>query len=158
MLALRAAAADLGATLELVTDHPSTKRCVLRRGDETTKVDLVLETVPQAHELKRDLDGIRVDPPEEIFANKLCTLLSRGEPRDLVDLRALERAGYSLEAAFPLAMRKDGGLTPAQLRDVLRDWRIGGDALIHGVPAAELDAYRRELIDRLARMAFPGPR
>lgn len=34
--------------------------------------------------------GIRVDPAEEIMANKLCTLLARAEVRDLVDLRALE--------------------------------------------------------------------
>jgi predicted nucleotidyltransferase component of viral defense system len=39
------------------------------------------------------LAGIRVDPAEEIMANKLCTLLARAEVRDVIDLRALEGAG-----------------------------------------------------------------
>jgi hypothetical protein len=33
------------------------------------------------------LHGIRIDPAEEIFANKLSALLSRAEIRDLVDVR-----------------------------------------------------------------------
>jgi hypothetical protein len=62
---------------------------------------------------------VRVDPPEEILANKLCTLLSRSELRDLVDVYALEQAGFRVEDALPLAEKKDGGLTPAQLAWVL---------------------------------------
>ncbi|HVO12611.1 MAG TPA: nucleotidyl transferase AbiEii/AbiGii toxin family protein [Vicinamibacteria bacterium] len=42
----------------------------------------------------------RVDPAEEIFANKLCTLLGRSEIRDLVDARALEGLGLSLTEAL----------------------------------------------------------
>jgi predicted nucleotidyltransferase component of viral defense system len=55
--------------------------------------------VPQISPDKPILHGIRVDPPEEIFANKLCALLSRAEIRDLVDVCALEEAGYDFDAA-----------------------------------------------------------
>lgn len=86
-------------------------------------------------------------------------MLSRAEVRDLVDVLALERAGFRIDDALPAAMQKDGGLTPAQLAAVLSEWRLGADALLPGgVSVAELDAYRRELIPRLTRMAFPGPR
>ena len=92
----------------------------------------------------------------EIFANKLCALLSRAEVRDLVDARALERAGLSLEAAVRGAATKDTGLTPAQLAWVLSEIRIPPDAEIPGgVTAAELAEFIRELAARLAKMAFP---
>ncbi len=73
---------------------------------------------------------MRVDPPDEILANKLCALLSRSELRDLVDILHLERRGCSLQAALELGARKDGGLTPGQLAWVLSELRIGDDARI----------------------------
>ena len=102
--------------------------------------------------------AIRVDPPGEILANKLCTLLSRAEIRDLVDARELERAGYRVEDALAHAQRKDAGLTPAQLGWVLSQIVIGDDANAPGsVSPAELRGYLEGLVARLARLAFPGP-
>ena len=103
--------------------------------------------------------GIRLDPPEEILANKLCTLLSRPEVRDLVDVRALERAGYRLEDALRSASLKDAGLTPAQLGWVLSQIELGEDLVPPGgVSVAELRGYLADLIGRLARLAFPTQR
>jgi hypothetical protein len=117
----------------------------------------VVETAIQFRPEKQQIDGILVDPPEEILANTLCTLLSRAEIRDLVDVFALERAGFRIEDALPAAMQKDGGLTPAQLAAVLSEWRLGADAQVPGgVSVAELDAYRTALIQRLTRLAFPA--
>ena len=99
---------------------------------------------------------VRVDPPEEIFANKLCTLLGRSEIRDLVDARALEGLGLSLTDALAAGQLKDGGLTPAQLAWVLSQITIGGEATLPGgVAPEELREYVRGLIDRLARLAHP---
>jgi hypothetical protein len=99
---------------------------------------------------------VRVDPAEEIFANKLCTLLGRSEIRDLVDARALEGLGLSLTDALAAGQRKDGGLTPAQLAWVLSQISIGDDAALPGgVAPGELRDYLRGLIDRLARLAHP---
>jgi hypothetical protein len=111
------------------------------------------------HRETLDLDlftTLRVDPPEEILANKLCTLLSRAEIRDLIDVRALEDAGYRIEDALSAASRKDGGLTPAQLAWVLSEIRLGDDAKLPGGGAVEaLRAYLGSLVRRLATLARP---
>ena len=120
-------------------------------------VDLVVDRVAQLVEDKPEVGGIRVDPPTEIMANKLCTLLSRAELRDMVDVRALERAGFSVEAHLPLATRKDAGMTAGQLAWVLSQVEIGDDARPPGgVTAAELREYLGNLIRRLTVLAYPG--
>jgi hypothetical protein len=119
-------------------------------------VDLVRDRVPQARPEKPILESVRVDPPEEIFANKLCTLLSRSEPRDLVDVRGLEALGLDLDAALAAASLKDGGLTPGQLAWVLSEVTIGDDARVPGdVTVPELRAYLADLVDRLSKRAYP---
>lgn len=155
--ALEAGAAEIGASLEALRTSPSFRRFLLRRGPSAVVVDLVRETVPQAFPEKPFVNGIRVDPPEEILANKLCTLLSRAELRDLVDVWALERRGYSIEAAVPVAAQKDAGLTPGQLAWVLSEITIGDDAVPPGgISTKELRLYVADLQRRLAELAFPG--
>lgn len=102
-----------GATLESIQTYPDFRRLLLRRNGEAVVIDLVRERVVQVAPAKSSVRGIRVDPPEEILANKLCALLSRSEVRDLVDVRALEKSGYRVEDALPAAAAKDTGLTPA---------------------------------------------
>ena len=101
--ALGAVARGLGATSEEILTTPDFRRRLLRRGPESVIVDLVRERVVQIVPDKPVIAGIRVDPAEEIMANKLCALLARSEVRDLVDLRALEAAG------LPLGARPRGG-------------------------------------------------
>jgi len=151
---LRKVAHDLGSSIESVRTAPEFQRFLVTRGSESVVVDLVLERVPQLADKMR-FGRVRVDPPEEILANKLCTLLSRSELRDLVDVRALEQAGYSIEEALEPASRKDGGLTAAQLAWVLSEVRIGDDAEPPGVSAKELRKYLDDLVRRLTRRAFP---
>lgn len=153
--ALHAAAEDLGASLEALRTSPTFRRFLIRRGAETTVVDLVLERAPQVA-TKTRYGAIRVDPPEEILANKLCTLLSRAELRDLVDVRALELAGYRVEDALVPAACKDAGLTAAQLAWVLSEVEIGDDAEPPGVGARELREYLHGLVRRLSRLALPA--
>ena len=119
-------------------------------------MDLVVDITLQGPQPKRHFGDVRVDPPQEILANKLCTLLSRAELRDLVDVLALERAGFRAEDALPLANCKDGGLTPAQLAWVLSQVTVGDDAAIPGgVSPADLQAFLADLIARLTRLSFP---
>jgi hypothetical protein len=74
----------------------------------------------------------------------------------LVDVWALEKAGYRVEDALPAASRKDGGLTAAQLSWVLSDIRIGDDARPPGgVDASSLRTYLAGLVARLAALARP---
>jgi len=117
---------------------------------------LVVERTPQLVADKPSVGSIRLDPPEEILANKLCALLGRAEIRDLVDVRALEESGLSLERALEAGQRKDGGLTPAQLAWVLSQISIGDEARVPGGGAApDLRRYLRDLIDRLVALARP---
>lgn len=146
-----------GASLEAIQTAPDFRRLLLRRGAEAVVIDLVRERVAQRVPDKPVVNGIRVDPPEEILANKLCTLLARAEIRDLVDVRALELAGYRVEDALPAAALKDTGLTPAQLSWVLSQIELGDDLIPPGGVSTEaLRRYLAELIARLARLAFPG--
>lgn len=153
--ALRRVVERLGASLESLQTSPDFRRFLVRRRDEGVLVDLVHDPVPSGAPQQR-FGRIRVDSPEEIFANKLCTLLSRAEIRDLVDVRALEAAGYDLQEALASGARKDGGLTPGQLAWVLSEVRLGADAHVPGgCTVDELRAFLVGLLARLERLALP---
>jgi hypothetical protein len=146
---------DLGGTIEGLRTAPDFRRSLVRRGDEAVLVDLVRDRAPQGLP-KIEVGSVRIDPPAEILANKLCTLLSRGEIRDLVDVRALLATGLPLEPALELAARKDAGLTPAQLAWVLGEIRIGDDARVPaGVSPPEIRTFVERLRLELVRRAFP---
>jgi predicted nucleotidyltransferase component of viral defense system len=156
--ALRSAAAEAGASLAVRQDAPGFRRFVATRGDEGVVVDLVWERVPQVRADKLQIGGVRVDPIEEILANKLCAVLSRSEERDLVDLFCLERAGFRIESALADALRKDGGCTPAALAYVLGPIQIpDGASLPAGVRGAELRAWLADVVTRLLRASVPRP-
>lgn len=153
---LERVAEQLGASIENIQTSPNFRRFLITKGPDAVVVDLVRETVPQVHGEKPGIDGVPVDPPEEIFANKLCALLSRTELRDLVDVFALESTGLRLEDGIAAAMRKDAGMTPAQLAWVLSRTRIGDDATPPGgASAAQLQARLDDLIARLAKLSHP---
>jgi hypothetical protein len=149
-------AAAVGAVLEVRQEAPGFKRVVLRRREEGLVVDLVKDVSSQLHPEKLERDHIVVDPADEILANKLTAIVGRAEERDLIDVMLLERAGYSVEAALPAALAKDGGCTPATLAWLLSEVKIpDGIELPAGVPPAELRAYVANLIRRLLVLAAP---
>jgi hypothetical protein len=153
---LEAAAARLGAAVAVRQHGPGFERFVVSTQAESVVVDLVLERVPQAFGPKRVVGLISIDPIEEILANKLTTLLSRAEERDLVDVWFLERHGLKVEDAIPAALEKDGGCTPAALAWVLSEVAIpDGAELPGGVSPADLRAFVSSLVVRLRRLAFP---
>ncbi len=154
--ALRAAAAQLGAEVSIKQDAPGFKRYLVTRGDDSVLVDTVWERVKAAYPDKKEEGRIILDSPEEITVNKLTTLVSRSEPRDVVDLMLLERFGLSIDAALPKALEKDGGCTPATLAWVLSQVRIPEGAALPGdVSAAETRAFLAGLVERLLRAAAP---
>ena len=155
--ALFDAALELGATVERLRTSTNFRRFLVRRGSESVVADIVRDLAPQIETEKPVRDGIRMDSPREIMANKLCTLLSRGELRDLVDVMALEEAGHTVEEHIALAARKDAGLTPAQLAWVMSQLEIGEDASPPGgLSPQELREYLDDLVRRLSEMAYPG--
>jgi len=120
-------------------------------------VDLVLDRVPQAYTEKPEFDGVRIDPLAEIAINKLTTVVSRMEERDLVDLYLLERAGHTIEQSLAGALAKDGGCTPATLAWLLSEVEIPDEArLPGGVDPGALRAWINDLVPRLRRAAAPS--
>lgn len=155
--AVTEAASEMGAKLESIQTSPDFRRYILTLESEAIVVDLIRERVAQIVADKPVIGIVTVDPPEEILANKLCALLGRAEIRDLVDVRALEISGYSIESALPAAASKDAGLTPGQLSWVLSQITLGDDLVPPGgISIEELRTYLSDLIARLSRLAFPA--
>jgi Nucleotidyl transferase AbiEii toxin, Type IV TA system len=155
---LQDVASALNATGETVRHAPGFHRSVLSRAGDAVVVDLVWDRVPQTHAEKPEQDGIRVDPLDEILANKLTTILSRGEERDLVDLFFLEKAGCRVESGLSAALAKDGACTPATLAWLLSEVDIpDGITLPADCPPADLRAFVQDLIVRLRKLALPAP-
>ena len=154
---VRDVARTLGAAIEPIQTAPDFRRLLVKRGDEAIVVDLIREYVFQLEREKREINGIRIDSPQEILANKLCALLSRSEIRDLVDVRELEKAGFDLQNALAAAQKKDTGLTPAQLAWVLDQIKLGDNLTPPGnISVMELREYLLNLTSRLKRHAFPA--
>lgn len=152
---VRAVAAELGASVESVQSSSDFKRYLVRRGGESVVVDLIRDRVPQLR-AKVERDGLRTDTVEEIVANKICALVGRSEPRDLVDLYCLEQAGYRVESFLADAARKDAGVTPATVAWVLSGLHVPAD-LPEGVDGAALRAFVHELEARMRCLAKPNP-
>lgn len=149
----RALSVVVGATLESLQTSPDHRRYLLSRGDESTRVDFVRDRGPQLLE-KSLCEGVPMDSVEEIIANKITTLASRSEIRDVVDLYFLEQAGYHIEDHLENALRKDAGATPATIAWLLSTLRVPehvpGDA-----HRDTIVAYVRDLEARLRKLGFP---
>lgn len=154
--ALQRAAADLGGSVEDVRTAIDFRRRLVRSAGKTVVVDLVRDRVPQLAP-KSARGDVLLDSPREILANKLCTLVSRSELRDLVDVRALESTGLSIEAALRDASMKDAGISPAVLSWILSSVEISDDAkLPGGVAPGALREWIGGLRESLAKIAWPG--
>jgi hypothetical protein len=127
-----------------------------RNATETVLVDLVAEPVPAIERPDLlEIGGARiyVDTKHEILVNKLCALLHRSEVRDLVDVRALVADGADLERALLDAPKKDGGFSALTLGWCLSNWHVAdaARAIGWGALADELEAFRRQLLERAIR-------
>jgi hypothetical protein len=154
--ALAAATAALGGTVEPVRTAPEFRRVLVRCGGDSTIVDLVVDRAPEVDPPTAGPGGIRLHTLREIAANKVCALLGRGEIRDLIDLRAILARGLALPGILADAVQKDGGVDAATLAWILDGLRIGAGAVLPGVTAAELDAFRRDLVVQLRALARPA--
>ncbi len=116
-----------------------------------------MDRAPQLDVEKVSFDGIRVDTLREMIANKLTTLLSRTELKDVVDLYFLEQAGHDLLAAIPDAQAKDGGWEPAVVAMLLDGLRV--DELpvwmIRELIPTDLEAFINRLRLAIAGLALP---
>jgi len=152
--ALLETVADVGAKAQRLESSESSGRFLLRRDDDSLVVDISRDLTPQVEPEKSIIGEVWVDGPMDITAKKLCSLRANARVRDLVDLRALEIAGYTVEDHIASAWRKDPELTPANLARSLNDLEIGDDLKAYGdVNPEDLRSYLAVLILRLDSMA-----
>lgn len=151
------AAAEIGAECEAMRTAPDFHRFRITRGKERELVDIVIDRAPQLDSKKEVFDGIRVDTLREILANKLTTLISRTELKDLVDLYFLGRMGHDLMAAVTDARKKDGGWDPAVVTMLLDEMDIDESPawLIQDIPLKDLRNFVKDLRLDIAKLALP---
>jgi hypothetical protein len=150
-------AADIGAQIELVRDAPTFRRYRVTRRGLTEIVDIVLDVSPQIDAQKEWIDDVQVDTLHEIMVNKITTLISRCEVKDLVDLYFLEQHGLRVEACFHEARQKDGGLDPGMISLLLNSLTIT-EMPAHMVRPLTVEGLREYVVDlkrRMALLAYP---
>lgn len=102
------------------------------------------------------VEGVQVESLADLRANKLTCVLSRSEPRDLVDLLFLDRAGYPPEADLTLALAKDASIDPGVLAWLLAQFPVEPlPHMLELLPPGELEVFRDALAERLRRLAVP---
>lgn len=144
----------VGAELESLQTTPDHRRYLFTRGADGTRIDFVRDRGLQLME-KPVRDGVAMDRVEEIIANKITTLASRSEIRDVVDLYCLEQAGYRVDDHLENALRKDAGATPATIAWLLSTLRVP-ERLPGDVPRDVIVAYVKDLEARLRKRALPS--
>jgi predicted nucleotidyltransferase component of viral defense system len=151
------AAARLTASVASLQTAPQFRRYKISRKGEPVIVDFVREVVPQVSVEKNSFDGIIVDTLDDITANKVCTVLSRAEIKDYIDLYFLARAGYRLENYIEAAQRKDAGVSRATLAYLLSEFRLSKIPyfMIAVVSLEDLREYFQSLARKLAVESFP---
>jgi len=151
------AATSIAASVTSIQTAPQFRRYRLSRAVESVTVDFVKEVVPQISEEKNRFEGIVVDTLDDITANKICTVISRAEIKDYIDLYFLGRAGYQLENYIKLAQRKDAGVSQAMLAYLLSEFRLSKvpDFMIAQVSIEDIQEYFQSLSKKLAIESFP---
>ena len=138
---LKDATSRIGGNLEALRTTPYFRRFRVTRSEEATLIDLVLETVRAISEpIELPSYDILIDTPEELAVNKICALVGRAEPRDLIDLHFLHTQGLNLDSAISQAKQKDGG--------------VGTDTLLmalQGVSPKQLDENTTRFLSTLKK-------
>jgi hypothetical protein len=149
-------ARSTGATLNIQRDGGAFVRAELQLRDTSLLLDVVHEPLLDIEPPPDPVESIVVESLTDLRAAKLTCILSRAEPRDLVDLLFLERAGFSPEDTLPLALKKDAGTDPGILAWLLRNFPVSPmPGMLDPLQESELAEYRDQLAERMRQLALP---
>jgi hypothetical protein len=147
---------EAGVTIRVVRDAGTFVRGVLTGVDGEMDIDLVFDAVADVGG-PDSVEGVQVESLADLRANKLTCVLSRSEPRDLVDLLFLDRAGYPPEKDLTLALAKDGSIDPGVLAWLLGQCPVEPlPHMLEPLRPGELELFRDVLAERLRRLAVPN--
>ena len=153
---LPSVASRSGAEIRIVRDAGSFVRATVRVASHGLELDIVHEAVADLEPPPPPVEGVLVESFADLRASKLTCLLSRSEPRDLVDLLFLDRAGYAPERDLPPALRKDAGIDPGALAWLLRGFPVSPlPRMLEPLTEHQLAAFRDGLAERLKQLAVP---
>lgn len=156
LLALSDIASEAGMKTEILRDARSLVRARVSGSEGATELDLVHEPLEDVEPPPPPLEGIVVESLADLRAAKLTCILSRSEPRDLVDLYFLDRAGHAPEESLGAALRKDAGIDPGVLAWLLASFPVEPlPTMLQPLSPEDLRRFRDELAERLKRAAIP---
>ncbi|MFY9822608.1 MAG: nucleotidyl transferase AbiEii/AbiGii toxin family protein [Thermoanaerobaculia bacterium] len=152
---LSSAAADAGVDVTLLRDVGHLVRAQIEARDgNSIEVDVVHEPVADIAVPPPPIEGIVIESLTDLRANKLTCILSRSEPRDLVDLFFLDQAGFPPERDLEIASRKDSGIDPGVLAWLLAQFPTRPlPAMLEPLTSDQLEKFRDALAERLRRGA-----
>lgn len=146
-------AARTRTKIDLVRDAGTFLRASVTTATGSLELDAVYESTP-ALAPADSLEGITLESLPDMRASKLTCLLSRSEPRDLVDLYFLDRAGYKPEADLGLALQKDAGMDPGVLAWLLGQFPLAPlPTMLEVLMPDELRDFRDSLRERFRALA-----
>ncbi len=146
------AAAEVGVQVTVHRDVGYLVRATVEHDEGSLELDVVHEMIGDLEPPPPPLEGIVIESLADLRASKLTCILSRSEPRDLVDLCFLDRAGYPPERDIELALRKDGGIDPAILAWLLSQFPTQPlPRMLEPLTQGELERFRDDLAERLRR-------
>jgi len=150
-------ATKLNVSVHSLQTAPHFHRYRVSRTDELVIVDFVKEVVQQISQVKNRFDGIMVDTLDDITTNKICTVVSRAEIKDYIDLYFLARAGYPVEKFIQRAQQKDAGVSQAMVAYLLADFKLFKvpDFMIAPISVEEVQEFFHLLGRKLAVESFP---
>jgi hypothetical protein len=147
-------AAGCKVELSVQRDAGHLVRYQLSTAETKIELDVVHEPIPDL-EPTTEVEGVDVESLTDLRANKITCLLSRSEPRDLVDLFFLDRAGFRVDDDLELALAKDAGIDPGILAWLLTQFPTEPmPQMLEELSVFELRRFRDELAARLRDLAI----
>lgn len=152
---------DVGMTVAVLRTSAAFAQLDVRLDTQSVVVDLVADPTPIVEAAQPFAVGnatILVETPHQLLVNKLCTLLSRSELRDLVDVRVLLESGLDLTRALADCPGQDAGFSPLTFAWSARALPIRRVAAAQGWSNTEIDDlehYRDDLIARVIAESQP---
>ncbi len=145
-------AAEVGVSIKVLRDVGHLVRARIEGSEIATEVGVVHEPVADIESPPPPIEGIVIESLVDLRASKLTCLLSRSEPRDLVDLCFLDRAGYPPDQDLEIALRKDAGIDPGVLAWLLSQFPLRPlPTMLEPFEIEELESFRDQLAERFRR-------